>query len=220
LRAAGAEIYGAGSSMIVVRGVKKLNDVEYKIMPDRIVAGTYLAAGAITRGRVRLNDVNVSDIAPVMMALTMMGADIYIQDKSVVLQAGSKLAPLKKLTTAPHSGFPTDVQPQFTSLLATIAGESTIEENIFDARDSHVDELNKMGANIKNIDRKRFEIEGVQQLHGADVTAKDLRSGAALILAGLAAKGETTVQGAKYVKRGYEAIENDLQQLGADITIN
>ena len=121
------------------------------------------------------------------------------------------------LTTAPHPGFPTDMQPQFTALLATAHGTSTINEKLFEARDAHISELLKMGANIENVNGNIFKIKGVAQLHGAEVEAKDLRSGAALILAGLAAKGQTSVFGAEYVKRGYEAIDKDLQSLGADV---
>jgi len=217
LRAAGARVHGAGSTTIVIEGGEKLHDVEYKIMPDRIVASTYLVAGAITRGHVRLNNVNVGDIMPVMNSLTQAGATLYTEGPSVILRMDDRPCAIPKITTAPHPNFPTDVQPQFTALLATAKGDSVIEEKLFEARDAHIDELVKMGANIKNIKGNRFEISGVEELQAADVVAKDLRGGAALILAALAAKGQSSIDGADYVKRGYEAIDKDLQALGADI---
>jgi UDP-N-acetylglucosamine 1-carboxyvinyltransferase len=215
---AGAKIAGAGTSTIVIEGVKKLNDVEYNIMPDRIVAGTYLAAAAITGGHIRLKNIKHEDIAPITAALGDMGASLSAKGRSIVLRNNGRLRALPLLATGPHPAFPTDMQPQFTALLAVASGYSMVIENLFEARCAHIPELVKMGADIK-MDGRRFQVNGVQGLNGAKVAAKDLRSGAALILAGLAAAGETKVNGGDYIKRGYEAIDKDLQALGADISL-
>lgn len=217
LNAAGAKISGAGEPTILIDGVKKLNDVEYKIMPDRIVAGTYLVAGAITRGHVCVNNVNPKDLLPVTTALTKMGAKIVLGEKEITIDMKGRPIALPHLITAPHPEFPTDMQPQFAALMATASGTSSISENMFEARDAHIPELIKMGANITNFGGSNFIIEGIAALHGKDVCAKDLRGGAALVLAGLAAHGVTTVHNACYVKRGYENIVQDLTLLGAGI---
>ncbi|MCL2169713.1 MAG: UDP-N-acetylglucosamine 1-carboxyvinyltransferase [Defluviitaleaceae bacterium] len=220
LRAAGAYVAGAGTSTIVVKGVKKLHEVEYEIMPDRIVAGTYLAAGAITRGIIRLNNVNHEDILPATDVLKGMGVKLVHDGSSLVACArGVDLRLPKKLVTGCHPEFPTDMQPQFTALFATALGECLIEENVFEARSAHIPELNKMGADIVNINDNRFHVKGVERLNGEIVTAKDLRSGAALVLAGLAADGNTIVREIEHIQRGYEALDKDLQALGADITL-
>jgi len=219
LRASGADVNGAGSSMIVVNGVKRLNSDEYTIMPDRIVAGTYLVAGAITGGHIRLNNVNRRDIYPAAYTLSKMGVDLWSEGDGLVLKANGRLEAIKKLITRPHPGFPTDLQAQFSALLCLAKGRSVVEENLFEARHAHLEELTKMGANIKIEDGSRFTIDGVSGLRGTDVVAKDLRGGAALVLAGLTADGVTTVHNACYVKRGYVDIAGDLQSLGADIRL-
>ncbi|MCL2396707.1 MAG: UDP-N-acetylglucosamine 1-carboxyvinyltransferase [Defluviitaleaceae bacterium] len=217
LVAAGAKVTGAGTSTVIIEGVAELGDVEHTIMPDRIVAGTYLAAGAITGGHIRLNNVVYEDIKPIADRLADAGVTVTLEEKAVALAAPQRLAAIDYMATGPHPGFPTDMQPQFTAMLATAHGNSIISEKVFDARDKHVAELAKMGADIRNVDRKRFHISGVQRLHGAVVEAHDLRCGAALILAGLGAYGETVVGNSIYVERGYEAIHQDLQALGADV---
>ncbi|MDR2167705.1 MAG: UDP-N-acetylglucosamine 1-carboxyvinyltransferase [Clostridiales bacterium] len=218
LQAAGAEIAGAGTSTIVIDGVEKLQNVEYKIMPDRIVAGTYLAAGAIAGGHIRLKNVKAADIMPIIDSLEDMGINLHTEGASVVLRAKNRPNPLPILATGPHPAFPTDMQPQFTALLAIAAGHSIVIENLFEARDAHISELVRMGADIKS-EGHRFYINGVERLNGAKVAAKDLRGGAALILAGLAAKGETEIHGAEYIKRGYTAIDKDLKALNAEISV-
>lgn len=219
LQAAGADVNGAGSSTIVINGVKKLKPVEYTIMPDRIVAGTYLVAGAITGGHIRLNNINRKDIYSATFALSKMGVDLWSEGDSLVLKANSnnRLEAIKKLATGPHPGFPTDLQAQFTTLLCLSKGESVMEENLFEARYAHLEELVKMGADIKIENGSRFIINGVDQLQGAAVFAKDLRGGAALVLAGLAANGITTIHNTCHIKRGYVDIAKDLQSLGGDI---
>ncbi|MCL2235814.1 MAG: UDP-N-acetylglucosamine 1-carboxyvinyltransferase [Defluviitaleaceae bacterium] len=217
LRSAGANVSGAGTSTIVIDGVKSLRPAQYTIMPDRIVAGTYLAAGAITHGYIRLNNINRLDIYPATRVLADMGVDLWSEGSALVLKADKNLSPVPLLKTKPHPGFPTDLQAQFTALLATVKGRSVVEENLFEARHAHIAELAKMGADIKVEGDSRFIINGVSRLHGAEVAAKDLRGGAALILAGLSAEGITTVGNACYVQRGYVDIVADIQSLGGDI---
>jgi len=226
LNAAGAKVSGAGTSTIVIKGVKALKCPEYTIMPDRIVAGTYLVAGAITRGEVTLKNAKYQDIFPISDALVAMGYKIYNDGNKITLTTkGGIIRPLSLISTGPHPAFPTDMQPQFVALLSTIQGrcsrncESMVKENVFEARDAHVPELAKMGANITVAEGTHFTIKGAASLTGAVVDAKDLRGGAALILAGLFAQGETIVNNAYYVKRGYADIVGDLRGLGADISI-
>jgi len=219
LNKAGANINGAGTETIAINGVTKLHSAEYSIMPDRIVAGTYLVAGAISRGNITLKNVNYKDVSPVAFALAQTGAKIVCHGNEINLTMKHRpIALPSPLTTAPHPGFPTDMQPQFTALLATAHGTSTINEKLFEARDAHIAELSKMGAKITNTDNRRFLIEGVAALRGRVTYAKDLRGGAALILAGLASHGITVVENAHYIQRGYEDIAGDLKQLGAAIS--
>ena len=217
LVAAGAKISGAGSSSIVIEGVRELGDAEYTVMPDRKVAGTYLAAAAITGGAIRLKNVVHYDMRPIVEKFIDMGAFVTLEESSICLTAPHRLRGLDYLVTEPHPGFPTDMQPQIMAMMACAHGNTTIEETLFESRDKHVAELAKMGAKIINKYSKVFHIIGVPQLHGATVEAMDLRGGAALVLAGLAANGETIVKEAQYVERGYEAIQNDLKSLGANI---
>jgi len=217
----GAKIHGAGSGVIVINGVDELAQQKpHNIMPDRIVAGTYLAAAAMTGGELTLTDINTVDLLPIVTKLVDMGCHIRIRDTSITLIAPPRLKALKRLTTDIHPGFPTDMQAQFVAALAIAKGKSIVEETIFDKRHQHAQALNCMGANIVlSDDHRKFTIHGVNKLHGKTVQAKDLRGGAALILAALAAEGETVVQNAEYVERGYECIEQDLSSLGADIIL-
>ena len=221
LTAMGAKISGAGTGKIVITGVKQLRQTKpYNIMPDRIVAGTYLVAAAMTGGELTLTNINVADMLPIITQLTKMGCHIRTKDDTIGLSAPRRLKSLPRLTTKVHPGFPTDMQAQFVAALAIAQGSSTVRETIFDKRHQHAHELNRMGAKISlSADNTTFDIKGVERLHGAVVQAKDLRGGAALILAGLAAEGETIVQNAHYVQRGYEHIEKDLRKLGADIIL-
>jgi UDP-N-acetylglucosamine 1-carboxyvinyltransferase len=214
---AGAKISGGGSSNIVIEGVRELRDAEYTVMPDRIVAGTYLAAAAITGGAIRLKNVVHYDMRPIVEKFIDMGTFVTLEEGAICLTAPNRLHGLGHLTTRPHPGFPTDMQPQFMAMMAIANDNTTIEETLFESRDKHVPELAKMGAKIINRYSKFFHVRGVARLEGATVEAKDLRGGAALMLAGLAAHGETVVKGAQYVERGYEAIQDDLRLLGANI---
>lgn len=217
----GADISGQGSSIIKIKGVKELHSTEYIVMPDRIVAGTFLIACATAGGEIQLNDVNVNDIEPITSKLQQTGCMFkkYIKDNKIIMKSADKILPITKIETHPHPGLPTDIQPQLMSYLSIANGTSLLIETVFEARNKHVAELNKMGANItvaKN--GQTFVINGVSKLHNAHVYARDLRGGAALIIAGLFAEGKTIVYNSSFVERGYVKIEEQLKMLGGNIT--
>ena len=217
LRKMGANIYGEGTHTITIKGVKKLNDlVEYTIMPDRIEAGTFLCMSAITKGNVKINGINPQYLKSLLDILIEMGCNIYTNKDNIKIKVDKTLKPVDLLETKPYPYFPTDLQPQLMALLATVLGISIIKENILEARNKHIPELNKMGCNIVE-DNNMFIINGVDNLTGEKVYSKDLRGGASLITAGLFAKGKTTVEGACYINRGYELLDKKLNILGADI---
>ena len=217
----GAEVKGAGTDKILINGVDRLQASKpHHIMPDRIVAGTYLVAAAMTNGCVRLHDVCPSDLAPVLAMLKEMGCTIHSGRNCITLVAPERLNALPHLVTEVHPGFPTDMQAQFVAALSVAEGTSTVTETIFESRHAHTLGLNRMGADIElSKDSRTFTIEGKNLLRGEIVTAQDLRGGAALVLAALVAEGETVVQNAHYVERGYACIEKDLCSLGADIVL-
>ena len=212
----GAKVYGAGTNNIRIKGVNSLNDVSYKIMPDRIEAATFLIAGAITGGSVKINKVNPEDINVVLSKLKETGCEIIVDKQSVKLLRNERLKPVN-LKTTPHPGFPTDVQPMFTTLLTLANGTSIVTENIFENRFKFLQELKRMGIKITEIDGRTVVIKGVRKLHHADLEATDLRGAAAMILAALAAKGTTKVSNIEYLLRGYENLDKKLNQLGADV---
>ena len=217
----GAKITGAGTSIITIIGVTQdalVGGEPHTVMPDRIVAGTYLVAAAMTGGMVTLRNISPTDLAPILTPLRAMGCTTHGNKTCVTLAAPKQLKPLKELVTAVHPGFPTDMQAQFVAALSLANGTSLVRETIFESRHAHAYDLNRMGAKITT-DAHTFVIEGVPQLQGATVAAKDLRGGAALILAALAAEGETIVHNPEYVQRGYAHIERDLSKLGADIIL-
>jgi UDP-N-acetylglucosamine 1-carboxyvinyltransferase len=218
LNGMGADVKGAGTDTVVIQGVKHLHKVEHTVMPDRIVAGTWLVAGAITGGKVLLTDARPEHLYPVTSRLMEAGCRIAAEGRTIYLEAPTELRPIEFLRTRPHPGFPTDMQPQIMGLLSLAQGVSIISETVFESRSKHIAELRRMGADIIVApDGTTFIIKGVSKLHGATVESKDLRGGAALILAGLAAEGKTTVLGSKHVERGYDQIEKSLRELGADI---
>ena len=218
LNASGAQIKGAGTHRIVIKGVGRLHDVDYTIMPDRIIAGTYLSAAAITRGSVLLTNVNHSHIAPIVSPLIKMGAKVTTEPGAISLAAPSGLSAIDFLSTQPHPGFPTDMQAQFTALLTQCNGTSILAETVFESRCGHVPPIIQMGADITtSLNNSTFVIRGVTPLHGIEAAATDLRSGAALILAGLAANGNSQITNTSHILRGYEDIAGDLRQLGADV---
>ena len=220
LNAMGAKIKGAGTHTIVISGVDKLNSVEYTVMPDRIVAGTYLVAAAITRGNILIKDVVPEHLSAVTSKLLETGCNIRVFEDSILLNSPEKLKAIDRLRTYPYPGFPTDMGPQLMALLLTASGSSIVEETIFEGRNKHISEFMRMGANIVLLqDGMTSVINGVDNLTATTVTAKDLRGGAALVLAGLAVEGETIVQNSCFIERGYEHIEKDLQRLGANIIL-
>lgn len=211
----GAKITGAGTDTLTICGVEKLKAIKYSIMPDRIEAGTFMVASAITTGDVTINGVVPEHVKPLTAKLLEMGADIKINSDSINVKT-EKPCVSKDVKTLPFPGFPTDMQAQMTSLLSLSRGTGIVTETIFENRFMHVGELIRMGANIK-VEGHCAVVEGKRSLSGAKVTAPDLRAGAALVLAGLSAKGETQVFGIEHIDRGYENLELKLNGLGANI---
>ncbi len=215
LNCMGADIIGAGTDVIKVRGVKTLKGVTYSIIPDQIEAGTYMVAAAATGGDVIVENVIPKHLESITAKLEEIGIKLEESSDSIRVHCDG---PLKKcnVKTMPHPGFPTDMQPQITALLTMAQGTSLVNEAVWDNRFKYVEELHRMGACI-SVDGKIAVIEGVPELKGAPVKATDLRAGAALIIAGLAATGETTIDEIQHIERGYEDIVSKLSMLGADI---
>lgn len=212
----GADVQGAGSSVITINGVGELHGAEYRIMPDRIVAQTYLIAAMMTGGEIRLNEARAVHMRAVLSALSEMGGKITVDDRSVTLKSSGHINSIHTLRTMPYPGFPTDIQSPFMALSTLADGTSVFVENIFENRFRHVNELVRMGADIK-VEGRSAVVRGVKKLYGANVEASELRGGAALVLAGLAADGETTVGGIEFIDRGYENFESCLSSCGAKI---
>lgn len=216
LNTIGAKVYGAGTSEIIVEGVTDLHDGEHIIMPDRIVAGTILAAGAITGSEITVDNVVPEHIQPVLSKLKEAGCLILEKENQIKLKTPNPIRAVEMIKTLPYPGFPTDMQAQFMALMTIAKGTSIFTENIFENRYKHVDELTRMGANIK-IDGRVAVVKGVKRLTGAKISAKDLRGGAALVLAGLVAEGTTVVDQIIHIERGYDRFDKMLEQLGAQI---
>jgi UDP-N-acetylglucosamine 1-carboxyvinyltransferase len=215
-RAMGARIRGAGTNTIIIDGVKSLHSTDYSVIPDRIEAGTFLVAGAITRSEITLSGVVPDHITAAIAKLRAIGAKAIAEAPDCLRIDGTNAHIPTDIETLPYPGFPTDLQAPFMSLLCLCEGNSIITETVFENRLRHVAELNRMGADIR-VKGNNAIIRGVPFLSGAPVMATDLRAGAALVLAGLAAEGKTTVQGVRYIDRGYENLELKLQKLGAKI---
>lgn len=216
LNSCGARISGTGEGTVIIEGVKELHPVQYKVIPDRIVATTYMAAAAMTHGKIRLTSVIPAHLAPVIPAFEEAGCDIAISSSSVTLTAPPYLRSIKTIRTMPYPGFPTDMQAQIMAMTTVCHGTSVIIETIFESRYKHVSEMLRFGAKIR-VDGRMAVIEGTPHLTGASVIASDLRGGASLVLAGLAAQGTTTVDEIKYISRGYENMSGVLTSLGCDI---
>lgn len=217
LNECGADIRGAGEQSILVCGVEKLHSAEHRVIPDRIVAATYLCCAAATGGELLVRDCCPAHLDSVFPILEEMGCKLIVGRESIYIKAKQHLHPVKIVRTMPYPGFPTDAQPPILSLAAIADGTSVFVENIFENRFKHVGELLKMGANIK-VEGKVAVIEGVSSLSGANVRAYDLRAGAAMVVAGLAAHGRTTISDIQHIDRGYEQIDRDLRSLGAQIS--
>ncbi|MBY0585215.1 UDP-N-acetylglucosamine 1-carboxyvinyltransferase [Murdochiella sp. Marseille-P8839] len=212
----GAKVRGAGTSTITIEGVEKLHGARHIIIPDRIEASTFIVAAAMTGGTVEVQNVLSDHIRPILAKIQEVGVRIEeTDDDSILVQSTGRLK-ATKIRTLPYPGFPTDVQAQFMALMCIAKGQSYVEETVFENRFMHVDELNKMGALIVT-DGNEAVIRGVEHLVGAKVNATDLRAGAALVLAGLVADGETQVHNAYHLDRGYYRFEEKLKGLGADV---
>ncbi len=212
----GAEITGAGTDKIKINGVKKLSGINHKVIPDRIEAGTYMAAVAAVKGKVTVSNVIPSHLNPITAKLKEMGAEITEDSDSVTVSVSGSLKP-SDIITLPHPGFPTDMQAPYSVVLSQAKGTGVITESVFESRFGHLSEMKKMGAMVK-IDGRCAVIEGAR-LSGAKVNATDLRAGAALVIAGLCASGETTVNNADLILRGYGDFDKKLKSLGANIEI-
>lgn len=213
----GAKIVGAGTDEIQIEGVKKLKDISYNIMPDRIETGSFLCFAAATKGNIILENANATHITPIISKLEEAECKIETSKNKIKIIAPKKLKAID-IKTMPYPGFPTDMQSVFASMLTIAKGTSIIVENIFENRYKYTQELNKMGAKI-TVEGKSAIIRGTRKLYGADVKATDLRGGAALVLAGLIAKGKTQVDDIEYILRGYEKLDYKLQNLGANINV-
>ena len=213
----GVNVSGAGTSVIKISGSSgKLGTAEHYVMPDRIVAGTYMVASGITAGEIILKGIIPEHLSSIIYNLRDIGCHISIKQDQMMVSGPLRPKAVDIIRTLPYPGFPTDMQAQMVSLLSVAAGTSIVIETVFENRYKHVEELLRMGANIK-LEGRLAVIKGVSRLTGASVTARDLRGGAALVLAGLAADGETIVSGVKHIDRGYESLEKKLLILGANI---
>jgi len=215
LNAMGASIKGAGTDVIRITGVSELGGAEHVVIPDRIEAGTFMLAAAITGGDVVIDEVIPKHLEAVLAKLREVGVDVEVEPERIRVRGMGELEPVD-LKTFPYPGFPTDLQPLMMVLLTAARGTSVITENVFDGRFRHVDELKRMGARIK-VEGRTAIIEGGEPLSGAPVTATDLRAGAALLLAGLAAQGETVLSDVEHIYRGYDHLEEKLAGLGGFI---
>ncbi len=215
LNCMGADIVGAGTDVIKIKGVKKLSGITYSIIPDQIEAGTYLVAAAATRGEITIQNVIPKHLESITAKLKEIGVELTEGNDFVHIKCDKELKKCN-VKTMPHPGFPTDMQPQITALLSIVPGTSVVTEAVWDNRFRYIEELRRMGANI-SVDGRTAVIEGVKELDGAPVKATDLRAGAALVIAGLAAKGTTVIDEIRHIERGYEEIIEKFQSLGANI---
>ena len=216
LNACGFRVSGAGTPTVRIEGVKEGHGATYRIMPDRIVTGTYLIGAAITRGDVTVTDTRPDTVEALLSKLSACGCAVTRYDRAVRAVMRERPRCVEFTETRPYPGFPTDLQPQLFSLLSVAAGTSVLVENVFENRFKHAQELKKMGAENRILDRTAI-LTGVECLHGATVTAHDLRGGAALVLAGLSAEGETVIEHAERIERGYERMDLAIKALGGTV---
>jgi len=218
LNAMGAKVYGAGTAVLVIEGVESLSGegLHYQILPDRIETGTYLVAAAMTGGKVKLKNTRPDLLDAVLVKLSEAGAIIECGDSWIDLDMQGRRPKSVSVRTAPYPAFPTDMQAQFTAMNSIAEGVGIITETVFENRFMHVQEMQRMGANIK-LESNTAIVRGVEKLTGAPVMATDLRASASLVLAGLVAEGQTVVERIYHIDRGYECIEEKLSQLGAEI---
>jgi len=216
LNSCGARIKGAGEGTIVIEGVEGLHGTEYSIIPDRIVASTLLSAATITGGEIEITNIVPSHMRPIIPVFLEMGCKVSVGESWISLKSKDVLNRLKHIVTMPYPGFPTDAQAPIMAVTTIANGTSLFTENIFECRFKHVPELIRFGANIK-VEGRMAVVEGVNRLHPATVSAPDLRGGAALIIAALAADGTSEITGITHIDRGYEKIESVLTSIGADV---
>jgi UDP-N-acetylglucosamine 1-carboxyvinyltransferase len=216
LKKMGAKISGENTSTLIIEGVDHLNGTDYSVCPDRIEAGTYLVAAAITGGSITVNNIEPDSMRSVIGKLIETGADIQTNKNSIKLNMKGRRPQAVNIRTSAYPNFPTDMQAQFMALNSIAKGNSTITETIFENRFMHVPELSRMGANLQ-LEGNTVVCKGVKSLTGANLMATDLRASASLVLAGLAAKGSTTIERVYHLDRGYEMIEEKFKMLGADI---
>ncbi|MDR0929009.1 MAG: UDP-N-acetylglucosamine 1-carboxyvinyltransferase, partial [Oscillospiraceae bacterium] len=216
INAMGGRVSGAGTQTVVIHGVRRLHGIHFRPMSDRIVAGTLLAAAAATGGEITLLGASPGDMTAITAKLQEMGCRMDIHPDEMTLIAPRRLRAFAHLQTLPHPGFPTDMQAQMFALAAIAQGSAVIQENVFENRFTHVPDFRRMGARIQVNDRIAV-VRGVRRLHGARVTAHDLRGGAAMVIAGLAAEGVTEIEQIHLIDRGYEGFEDQLSALGAKI---
>lgn len=212
----GARIYGAGETTIEIEGVKELYPCEHRIIPDRILASTYMSAAAATGSTIVINGIRASHLSPVFPTFTEMGCELNLSAGSLKIDSPKRLKRVRMIKTMPYPGFPTDSHSPVVAALSTARGTSVLQENIFENRFRYVSELNRFGADIQ-VNDKLAVINGVKKLHCANVNATDLRGGAALVIAALAAEGESTISSIEHIDRGYENLEIALSSLGANI---
>ncbi|WP_409341239.1 UDP-N-acetylglucosamine 1-carboxyvinyltransferase [Paenibacillus sp. MBLB4367] len=213
----GAKIVGAGTDTITIEGVDRLTPCIYRVIPDRIVTGTFMIAAAATRGNITLENVCPAHLTSAIHVLRRAGVQITAEGDIMNISCGTRPKALERIITSPHPAFPTDLQSQIMVLLALADGLSIVKETVFEGRFKHVDELSRMGADI-SVDLNAAYVRGVPRLYGATVEATDLRAGAALVIAGLAAHGTTVVEQVHHIDRGYDRIEHMLSRLGAGIS--
>lgn len=216
LNSMGANIMGAGTDIIRIKGVDILHGTEYAVIPDQIEAGTYMVAAAATKGDVLVKNVIPKHLESITSKLLKMGVEVTEYDDSVRVKYVGKLQRIN-VKTRPHPGFPTDMQPQMAVLLCLAEGTSVLTEDVWDSRFRYLDELRRMGADVSSVDGHVAIIEGIKSFTGAPVKAVDLRAGAAVVIAGLCAEGTTEIENIYHIERGYENIEEKLRALGADI---
>ncbi len=216
LNSMGADVRGAGTEVIKIRGVKEMHGCTYSIIPDQIEAGTYMVAAAAAGGDVLINNVIPKHLESITSRLEACGISVIEEDESVRIISDGNHPKACRVKTSPHPGFPTDMQPQFVAFLTTCNGTSTVVEDVWDNRFKYVDQLRRMGANIM-VNGDTALVTGIDKLQAAPVEADDLRAGAAMIIAGLTAQGETQIENIKYIDRGYEQVVEKLTAVGADI---
>ena len=216
LNSCGAKIFGAGEGVVEIEGVEELKPCEHTIIPDRIVASTYMAAAALNSDELIINNVQTQHLAPIIPAFMEMGCKLYFDKSSIKIISPKRLKRVKLIKTMPYPGFPTDCQAIAMAVLTKAVGTTLINESIFEGRFKHISELNRFGADITVNDRTAV-INGVKALYGANVFCTDLRGGAAMVLAALAAEGKSTISDICHINRGYEKIEENFARIGADI---